>query len=101
MIQCPCHGNARRHEMNAMTTEWISAFDSAMLHLYGIDLEDAGVDKKTLARYGDLMPSDAALAYGADYDLDRLDALWRPSNKGSYQLSSLFQSQRVASSRAR
>lgn len=30
--------------MYAMTTLWISAFDSAMLDLYGINIEEAEID---------------------------------------------------------
>jgi len=62
--------------MNKIDTEWLNAFDEAMLGLFAIDHSDAGMDEFLLGCYADLPPREAALAFGDDYDLDRDDALW-------------------------
>lgn len=55
---------------------WPEAFDKELLHLFAIDHRDAGMDEYLLRCYADLPPSDAALAFSNDYDLERDDALW-------------------------
>lgn len=56
--------------------EWLEAFDKELRYLFAIDHSDAGMDAYLLGCYADLLPRDAALAFGNDYDLDRDDALW-------------------------
>jgi len=57
--------------------KWLSEFDAAMVKLYAISSEDAGMDDELINRYRDLGPGEAALMYGDDYDLDRVDGWWR------------------------
>lgn len=59
--------------------DWLQDFDEAMLRLYAIDHTDAGRDGKELAWYCDLPAGEAALAYGEDFDLCRVDTFWPPS----------------------
>lgn len=66
----------RRMTMSKIESEWLNAFDEAMLALFAIDQSDAGMDEFLLGCYADLSPPEAALAFGDDYDLDRDDALW-------------------------
>ena len=62
--------------MTKIDSEWLKAFDKALLELFAINHSDAGMDEFLLGCYADLPPRDAALAFGEDYDLDRDDALW-------------------------
>ncbi|MGE8260469.1 hypothetical protein [Stutzerimonas nitrititolerans] len=62
--------------MTKIDSEWLKAFDEALLALFAINHSDAGMDEFLLGCYADLPPRDAALAFGEDYDLDRDDALW-------------------------
>lgn len=54
--------------------EWLRAFDDAMLEFFAIDHSDAGMDEFLLACYMDLPAWEAALAFGEDYDLVRMDS---------------------------
>lgn len=62
--------------MTKIDSEWLKAFDEALLALFAINHSDAGMDEFLLGCYADLPARDAALAFGEDYDLDRDDALW-------------------------
>lgn len=62
--------------MTKIDSEWLKAFDEALLALFAINHSDAGMDEFLLGCYANLPPRDAALAFGEDYDLDRDDALW-------------------------
>ncbi|WP_079220416.1 hypothetical protein [Stenotrophomonas maltophilia] len=62
--------------MTKIDSEWLKAFNEALLALFAINHSDAGMDEFLLGCYADLPPRDAALAFGEDYDLDRDDALW-------------------------
>ena len=64
--------------MHEPDPSWLLALDAQMHHLFGLGYADAGMDARVLRLYADLDPMEAALAYGNDYDLDRLDALWPP-----------------------
>ncbi len=55
---------------------WLQDFDTAMKRHFLIDHADAGMGEEELARYADLRPHDAALQYGEDYDLQRVDVDW-------------------------
>ncbi|ALJ29435.1 hypothetical protein AOT14_30870 [Stenotrophomonas acidaminiphila] len=55
---------------------WLQDFDAAMKRYFLIDHADAGMDEIELARYVDLRPHVAALQYGEDYDLQRVDIDW-------------------------
>lgn len=59
--------------MNTLTPEWISQFDHHLKELFAIDHVDAGMDESDLRLYSDLPPREAALAFGDDYDLERVD----------------------------
>lgn len=62
--------------MNRIDSEWLQAFDDAMLSFFAIDRADAGMDLTDLGRYSDLPARDAALAFGHDYELCRVDTFW-------------------------
>ena len=63
-------------KMNRIDTDWLREFDEAMLEHFAIDHADAGMDERELSWYADLPPSDAALAYGRDFDLCHVDTFW-------------------------
>jgi len=52
---------------------WLNSFDEHLKKFFGIDHHDAGLSDEHLLRYTDLEPREAALVYGEDYDLDRID----------------------------
>lgn len=52
-------------------TTWEKRFDAELKKLYGITINDTD---PTL--YKDLLPEDAALQWGEDYGLDRIDQGW-------------------------
>lgn len=56
---------------------WLRDFDGFMVRFYAIDHADAGMDHGDLLRYCDLDPREAALVYGQDYQLCRVDSFWR------------------------
>ena len=63
--------------MTLLDPAWLKTFDAEMFREFGIDHTDAGWDVETLLSYADLPPSEAALAFGRDYDLQFDDALWQ------------------------
>ena len=56
--------------------KWQSDFEGFMKQFWGMDLNDAGLDQEQIIRYRDLDPKEAALTFGEDYDLDRIDQGW-------------------------
>lgn len=62
--------------MKTIAPDWLEHFDQAMLAFYAIDHVDAGMEEKELGWYRDLPPREAALAYGEDYELCRVDTFW-------------------------
>lgn len=62
--------------MNTIDPEWLKSFDQSMLELFAIDHAEAGMDSKELGWYCDMTPHEAALAYGEDFDLCRIDTFW-------------------------
>ncbi|HHA2447639.1 TPA: hypothetical protein ACOEBD_003486 [Stenotrophomonas maltophilia] len=63
--------------MTTITATWRDAFNAALQSHFAITIEDAGLSDAELARYVDLEPKEAALQFGEDYDLDRIDQGWR------------------------
>ncbi len=55
---------------------WLEEFDRLMLKFFGINHIDAGLSEDDLYRYTDMEPREAALVYGEDYDLKRIDGSW-------------------------
>lgn len=53
--------------------KWLSDFNCFMKQFWGMNNQDAGMDAQHLSRYRDLEPNEAALTFGEDYDLDRID----------------------------
>lgn len=47
-----------------------------MIRYFLIDHADAGMDEAVLLRYADLPPQTAALQFGEDYELQRMDVGW-------------------------
>lgn len=56
--------------------QWLTKFDQAMVKFFAINHHDAGMGATELERYRDLEPREAALTFGNDYDLDRVDDGW-------------------------
>ena len=56
-----------------ISDSWLSSFDKQLKKFFGIDHKDAGMSDEQMLAYTDLEPRDAALAFGEDYDLDRID----------------------------
>lgn len=63
--------------MKTITATWRDAFNAALQSHFAITIEDAGLSDTELSRYADLEPKAAALQFGEDYDLDRVDQGWR------------------------
>ncbi len=62
--------------MSAVDRSWLCRFDEAMMMFFYIDHDDAGMSEEVLLRYADLSPREAALQFGEDYDLQRIDIDW-------------------------
>jgi hypothetical protein len=67
---------AKEVAMNSISPAWLRDFDAAMIRYFLIDHLDAGMDEAVLLRYADLPPQAAALQFGEDYELQRVDADW-------------------------
>jgi hypothetical protein len=63
--------------MTSINAQWRNGFNTALQAHFAITINDAGLTDTDLARYSDLPPEQAALQFGADYDLDRVDQGWR------------------------
>ncbi len=63
--------------MTTITATWRDDFNAALQAHFAITLDDAGLTYTELSRYADLEPKEAALQFGEDYDLDRIDRGWR------------------------
>ncbi|MBB3277337.1 hypothetical protein [Pseudoxanthomonas sp. OG2] len=63
--------------MTTITAQWRNGFNTALQSHFAITINDAGLTDTDLARYSDLPPEQAALQFGEDYDLDRVDRGWR------------------------
>ena len=63
--------------MTTITASWRDAFNTALQSHFAITIGDAGLTDTELSRYADLEPKAAALQFGEDYDLDRVDQGWR------------------------
>lgn len=59
-----------------LTADWVSQFDQHLKALFAIDHNDAGMDDGDLRLFSDLPPRDAALAFGEEFGLDRVDQGW-------------------------
>lgn len=64
--------------MYRIDSEWLEDFDEAMLSFFAIDHADAGMNQFLLECYSDLPAREAALAFGEDYELCRVDTFWPP-----------------------
>lgn len=63
--------------MNSVSPAWLSDLDAAMIRYFLINHVDAGMDEAVLLRYADLPPQAAALQFGEDYELQRVDIDWQ------------------------
>jgi hypothetical protein len=57
-------------------TKWLQEFDVSLQKCLAIDRCGAGISDEVVFRYADMSPRDAALQYGEDYDLQRIDLDW-------------------------
>ncbi|WP_421569014.1 hypothetical protein [Stenotrophomonas sp. PD6] len=62
--------------MTQIDSAWLREFDEAMRGFFAIDHAEAGMHEIELSWYADLPANDAALAYGRDFDLCRVDTFW-------------------------
>ena len=62
--------------MTTITATWRDAFNAALQSHFAITTDDAGLTDTELSRYADLEPKEAALQFGEDYGLDRIDQGW-------------------------
>ena len=56
--------------------KWLLEFDRALQKYLAITRDDAGISDEVASRYAVLSPFRAALQYGEDYDLQRIDIDW-------------------------
>ena len=63
--------------MTSINAQWRNGFNTALQSHFAITINDAGLTDTDLARYSDLAPEQAALQFGEDYALDRVDRGWR------------------------
>lgn len=56
--------------------KWLQEFDESLRKCLAIDRCGAGISDAVVSRYADMPPRDAALQYGEDYDLQRIDLDW-------------------------
>lgn len=63
--------------MTTLNAQWRTGFNTALQSHFGISTDDAGMTDAELARYANLEPKEAALQFGEDYGLDRVDQGWR------------------------
>ncbi|MDH0549550.1 hypothetical protein N7635_02980 [Stenotrophomonas sp. GD04006] len=59
-----------------MNAHWCTAFNAALQAHFALTIQDAGLTDMELSRYSDLQPKEAALTFGEDHDLDRVDRGW-------------------------
>ena len=62
--------------MKTINAQWRQAFDAALQTHFALSIDDAGLTDTELARYADLQPKEAALTFGEDHDLERVDRGW-------------------------
>lgn len=62
--------------MTTITATWRDVFNAALQSHFAITIGDAGLTDTELSRYADQEPKEAALQFGEDYDLDRVDQGW-------------------------
>lgn len=62
--------------MSSISPAWLGDFDAAMIRHFLIDHADVGMGEAELLRYADLPPEAAALQFGEDYELQRVDVDW-------------------------
>ncbi len=62
--------------MTTISAQWRHAFDAALQAHFALSIDAAGLTDTELARYADLKAQEAALTFGEDHDLDRVDRGW-------------------------
>ncbi|HGM6050057.1 MULTISPECIES: hypothetical protein [Stenotrophomonas] len=62
--------------MTNINAHWCTAFNAALQAHFALTIQDAGLTDMELSRYSDLQPKEAALTFGEDHDLDRVDRGW-------------------------
>lgn len=55
---------------------WRDCFYAQIKTLYGMSIEDVGMSNADLEHYMDLEPREAAMVYGEEHDLTRIDRGW-------------------------
>jgi len=62
--------------MATIDSRWLEQFGAAMKHYFAIEVADLGLSETELSWFVDLSPENAALAFGEDYDVQRVDIDW-------------------------
>lgn len=62
--------------MTTINAQWRHAFNAALQAHFVLTIQDAGLTDTELSRYSDLQPKEAALTFGEDHDLERVDRGW-------------------------
>ncbi|WP_414491565.1 hypothetical protein [Stenotrophomonas maltophilia] len=62
--------------MTTINAQWRTAFNAALQAHFALTIQDAGLTDTELSRYSDLPPKEAALTFGEDHDLERVDRGW-------------------------
>lgn len=62
--------------MAPIDPHWLEQFGAAMKHYFAIEIADLGLSETELSGFVDLSPKDAALAFGEDYGVQRVDIDW-------------------------
>lgn len=62
--------------MSNIDSDWLRDFNAAKLVFFAINHEEAGMDEGKIHWYVDSSAEEAALVYGWDFDLCRVDMFW-------------------------
>jgi hypothetical protein len=62
--------------VTTINAQWCTAFNAALQAHFALPIQNAGLTDTELSRYSDLQPKEAALTFGEDHDLERVDRGW-------------------------
>jgi len=70
--------------MTSINAQWRNGFNAALQARFAITINVVSLTDTDLGRYSVLPPEQAALQFGEDYDLDRVDQVGRERTKGAF-----------------
>jgi len=62
--------------VTTINAQWCTAFNAPLQAHFALPIQNAGLTDTELSRYSDLQPKEAALTFGEDHDLERVDRGW-------------------------